>query len=428
MASRSMRWTARAGVVALAVGVAAPAAWAANSWSPAPNADKTTGVASANYSWNYGSSFAKVGTDKVALAYTTDKDWTPQVPAQSTYVRIGTVDPTTKVVTWGAPKKTSQASKLADRTSLASGNGNVYSVFVTQEDYVVVPAKPRVAYVRSQVGGIWGAPVRLTPASGRVDYPIISASGDNVYVAYTNSNNGAVTVRRSTNAGATFPGSINLGTTTRDDGEGLAAWPIACASGTNSAVAWLKGNGTIKLSVSEDSGTSYTTKTINSVNAGGNEEGWASCDATGSRIGVTWNENDGVYYSEYSTATDSFTTARKNIFPFAASGYLGSYSGTVALSGAGTVGVAAPLCVQDGCDYTANGTRIDLKWLESSNNGTTFAAAEAISNASAALSGGKTLNDSPTALFWDATTRFVLYNGWTANYGNYRLYLSTGTG
>jgi hypothetical protein len=422
MASRKMRWAARAGVVALAVGVAAPAAWAANSWSPGPNADKATGTATNQYSWNYGSSFSKLGNGKVALTYTSDAGTANSV--QSTYARIGTVDPTTKAVTWGKPKMTSQSSKIADRTSLAAGGNNVYAGFVTQTSYVIDPAQPRVAYVRSQVSGTWGSPVKLTSGTGRVDYPILSASGDNVYVVYTNSNNGAVTMRRSTNAGATFPGSIKLGTTTRDDGEGLAAWPIACATGTNSAAVWLKGDGTIKLSVSENSGTSYTTKTINSVNAGGNEQGWASCDATGTRIGITWNENDGVYYAEYDTATDTFTTPRTNIFPFSGSGYAASYSGTVALFGTGTVGIAAPLCVQDGCDYTSNTTQIDLRWLESTNNGDTFAAEEAIANSSVQ---GKKLNDSPSALFYDANTRFVLYNGWTAPYTNYRLYLSTGT-
>lgn len=64
--------------------------------------------------------------------------------------------------------------------------------------------------------------------------------------------------------------------------------------------------------------------------------------------------------------------------------------------------------MQDGCDYTSKTTRIDLKWLESSNNGATFAPAQALASSSVA---GK---------------YFVLYNRWTANYTNYRLYLSTG--
>lgn len=427
MTSRTMRWTARVGVAALAVGIAAPTAWAAT-WSPSPSADKTVGTAGKASTWNYGSSFAKLANGDVAMTYTTDADANANSP-QSTYALIGDVDGTTKAVTWGAPFMTSQAATKADRTSLATGGDNVHAVFVKQHAATVTDiTKPRVGYVRSNVGGTWGAPVAISPAQGRVDYPIVAASGDSVYVAYTNAANGKVTVKRSVNAGATFPSTSTVGTTTRNDGEGLAAWPITCASGSNVGIAWLKGDGTIKLSVSKNGGGTYATKNIPAVGAGSDDEGWASCDATGNRIGVTWNEDDGVYYTEYSTGSNSFVTPRTNIFPFSGSGYLASYSGTVALTGTSKVGIAAPLCVQDGCDYTANTTRIDLKWLESSNKGGTFAAAEAVANATAPLSGGKTLNDSPSAMWYDATTRFVLYNGWTANYNNYRLYLSTGTG
>jgi len=420
-----MRWTARVGVAALAVGLAAPAAWAASTWSPVPGADKNTGIASTQYSWNYGSSFAKRSGGGLALAYTSDKGTASS--DQSTYVRLGTVAGD-NTVTWAKPKLTSPKSMVADRTSLAAGSSNsVHAVYVKQNSYANYDVtKPRVAYVRSLVGGTWQAPVQLSPSKGRVDYPIAAASGANVYIAYTNSNTGAVIMRRSTNSGASYGGNISLGTTTRDDGEGLAAWPITCASGTNVAAVWMDGTGDAKLSVSENSGTSFTTTTINADNVGGNDEGWASCDAVGTRIGVTFNEDDGVHYAEYNTSSDTFTTALKNAFPFSGSGFAASYSGTVALTGAGTVGLAMPLCVQNGCDYEANTTRISLRWLESSNNGGAFAAVESISNASSALSGGKTLNDSPSALFYDADTRFVLYNGWTANYGNYRLYLAHG--
>lgn len=418
MASR-MRWTARVGVAALVVGVAAPAAWAATSWTPSPTADKTVGVATGQYSWNYGSSFSKLSNGKVALSFTSDA-----TSPQGTYVRVGTVDPATKVVTWGKAKRSSQATPFADRTSLAAGGNTVHASWITQHRATINDiTKPRVAYVRTLVGSTLGSPIRLSSATGRVDYPILAASGTNSYVTYTNADTGKVVVRRSTDSGASYKAAQNLGTTTRNDGEGLAAWPINCASGSNVGVVWLPGDGTIKLSVSEDNGATFATKSISAVNAGDDDEGWASCDATGDRIGITWNETGGVYYSEYNTTSNAFDTARKNIFPFSGSGYLASYSGTVALNGTGTVGIAAPLCVQDGCNYESKTTRIDLKWLESANNGDTFAAAQSLSSSTVA---GKALNDSPSAMFYDENTRFVLYNGWTANYTNYRLYLSTG--
>jgi hypothetical protein len=431
MASR-MRWTARVGVAALAVGVAAPTAWAAT-WTPSPSADKATGVATAQYSFNYGSSLAKVGTDRLASVYTTDVDVSGGNPdggdKQKAMVRVGTVDGTTKAVTWSAPVRISPVGKHVDRTSLAASGTNLYAVYATQVNYTIDPAAPRQAFIRRSTdgGATWQTAISLSAKAGRVDYPIVAASGSNVYVAFTNSNTGAVVMRRSTDNGASFGKAKNLGTTTRQDGdEGLGAWPISCANGTTAAAAWLPGDGTVALSVSENRGRNYTKVTIPASDAGGDDGGWANCDARGSRVGVTWNEDDGVYYAEYNTGTDTFTTPRKQIYAFSGSGYLASYSGSVSLIGTGRVGIAAPLCLQDGCDYTSNSTRIDLKWLESNNNGDTWGTAEAVANASAQASAGKSLNDSPSSLYWDNNTRFVLYNGWNANYGNYRLYLSTG--
>src|SRR5204862_5568126 len=106
----------------------------------------------------------------------------------------------------------------------------------------------------------------------------------------------------------------------------------------------------------------------------GDDGGWANCDAAGSRIGVTWNQDNGVYYAEYNTGSNLFTRAAKNVYALSDGTHAASYSGAVALSGATTVGIAAPLCVQNGCDWTRNLTRIDLNWLESADGGGTWSA------------------------------------------------------
>ncbi|MCZ3387985.1 MAG: hypothetical protein LH645_02420 [Actinomycetia bacterium] len=224
-------------------------------------------MATGQYSWNYGSSFGKLANGKVALSYTSDAT-TPQ----GTYVRTGTVDPFTKAVTWGKAKRTSQGTKFADRTSLAAGGNTVHASWITQHRATISDiTQPRVAYVRTLVGSTLGAPIRLSSATGRVDYPIVAASGTNSYVTYTNADTGKVVVRRSTDSGLSFLAAQTTGTTTRDDGEGKAAWPINCVSGSNVAVVWLPGDGTIKLSLSENSGATFTTKSINAVNAGDND-------------------------------------------------------------------------------------------------------------------------------------------------------------
>jgi hypothetical protein len=424
MSSRTVRWTARIGVAAVAVALAAPAAWAAVAWSPAPTAAKAKGAVSPNGSWNYGSSLARTTGNKIAIEYTGAKP-----KPQGAYVNIGTVNATTKAVTWGTPARVSQAALFADRTSLAGGGNNFYAGFVTQSNATASnPAKPRVSYVSTSVNGAaFGAPVRVSPAKGRVDYPIVAAKGNNVYVVYTNDDTGEVQVRESTNAGVTFPKTKSLGFTTRNDTEGTAAWPIDCAApdSNNVGVVWLPGDGTIKLSVSTNNGGAFTTSTIPAVNAG-TDGGWASCDAVGNRIGVTWNQDDGVYYAEYNTVTSTLSTPTvAYALPDAGNAHLASYGDTVSLTGGSKVGIAAPLCVQDGCDLTLQSNSSDLNWLESSNNGGSFAAPQLIASGSVT---GKHFNDSPSAMYYNDSTRFVLYNGWDANYTNYRLYLSTGKG
>lgn len=424
MASR-MRWTARVGVAALVVGVAAPAAWAATTWTPGPNADSKTGTVSGQYSWNYGSAASKVGANKIAFAYSSDAGTADS--KQSVYARIGSVDSGTKAVTWGKPKLISPKTQVADRITLGAGktNGNVYTAWASQTKYALDPAAPRVAYYRGLVNGKWSKPVKLSAKTGRVDYPVVTGAGNNVYVAYTNGDTGKVTLKLSTDAGASFA-TKTLGSTTRDlnDGEGFGGWPGVCSAGTNFGSVWLDGTGKIAVVVSKNSGGTIVKTSINTGStAGGDDEGWVQCDALGSRIGFTWNQDDGVYYAEYSTATDSFVTSPTKAYSLPGGGYAASYSGSISLSGASTVGLAAPLCVQNGCDYTDNTSRIDLKWLESTNKGVAWSGATALANSSVA---GKFLNDSPSPIFFDSTTRYVIYNGWQANYRNYRLYLSTG--
>ncbi len=431
MASRSMRWAARAGVLGLAVGVGIPTAWAAT-WTPAPSptASKTLGsITTTNYTWNYGSALGKLSNGSLATGYISDNT-TPE----GMFVMTGAVGGS-DVVSWSAPTLISPVAVNVDRPSLATGvtNNNIYASYVTQTKYALDPTKPRQLFIRTFTGGSWQPAVALSGATGRVDYPVVSASGNNVYAAFTNSDTGKVTLRVSTNAGASFSAAKSVGTTTRidpdDGGTNLAAWPGVCSSGNTVAVPYLSNNKTLKYTISEDAGATWSVKSVVLSSAAGTDNGWGTCDAVGSRIGFAWNQNNGVYYAEYNTTSDSFTTAAKKAFALPGGGYAAGYGIQAALNGTGTVGLAAPLCVQDGCDYNARATRIDLNWLESSNNGSSFGSPELLAQASATIQGGRILNDSPSALWYDANTRFVTYNGWDATaYKNYRVYLSTGQG
>jgi len=434
MSSTTVRWSARLGVAALAVGVAAPAAFAAVAWSPVNTADKATGTATGAATWSYGSNFDKTDNGKVWNAYTTDKPggtWASDTgPYQGVYVRSG-VGASGKTVAWqtGAGQRISQLNQHSDRATLATAGNNVFATWVTVASYDNYdPAKPRPVYFRANVAG-WKPTVALTTTSARTDYPVVAAAGSNVYVAWTNSNTGDVVLRRSTNNGGAWGTATKLGTTTRvdpDDAvEGKAAWPSVCASGSNVALVYLPAaSGDVTMRLSTDGGTTFGAAKSLGAKTAGSDRGWAQCDLEGTRIGVAWSENDGVYYAEYN-ANGSTTTARKKVVALPSGSYVAAYAVTPALIGTGKVGIAAPLCLTDLCDYNSNKTKIDLTWLESGNNGGTFAAPVVLAKSSVA---GKALNDSPAALWFDATTRYVLYNGWTSGYTNYRLYLATGLG
>ncbi|HEX5017980.1 MAG TPA: hypothetical protein VFX15_10400 [Actinomycetes bacterium] len=438
MASR-MRWATRVGVAALAVGVAAPAAWAAVAWTPAANGGTTDGQAFGAANWAYGGNFEKSANGSVWAALTTDKignTWASDAgPYQGIYVRKGTVDPATGATTWAKAKRVSPGKKHGEAGSLSTGgsNNNVYTTWLTWKSYDNYDVTdPRQAQFRALVGGTWQPVVNLTSGkSTRVDYPVVAGSGNTVLVAYTNANNGNIVVRRSIDAGVTW-GSTNAGTTNRldpdDSAAGFAGWPTICADGAGAVVSWVSNN-QINIRTSNDGGATWR-PTVSVGTSAGADRGWSQCDVEGNRIGLAWNENDGVKYAEYSVATGNATTAAKTVIalPSTLDGttFNAAYAVAPALTGAGTVGIAAPLCVQNGCDYNDKATRIHLYWTESTNNGGSFNTPTVLAQPTSANK--KNLNDSPAPMYYDSDTRLVMYNGYNAAYTNYRLYLARGNG
>ena len=77
------------------------------------------------------------------------------------------------------------------------------------------------------------------------------------------------------------------------------------------------------------------------------------------------------------------------------------------------------------CDYALNKVRTSLV-LEDSVTGNFGDSAPQVLASSVT---DRYLNDS-ASIVTNGTTRYVLYNGWTANYANYRLFMKqiTGTG
>jgi hypothetical protein len=95
------------------------------------------------------------------------------------------------------------------------------------------------------------------------------------------------------------------------------------------------------------------------------------------------------------------------------------YAPAIALPDASRIGIAWS---QDAA--TANWA--DLRWAESPDGGAKWFAAQTL--ASSASSSARRANDWPSIAWPVASTRYVVWNGWTANTNSYRLYIRKGTG
>jgi hypothetical protein len=74
--------------------------------------------------------------------------------------------------------------------------------------------------------------------------------------------------------------------------------------------------------------------------------------------------------------------------------------------------------------WSSEATLTTLRWMESPNGGALWFEPSTVStNASS-----RQRNDWPSVVWPTATTRYVVWNGWTENTNYYRLYMRKGTG
>lgn len=411
--------------------VLATAAWAATWYAPTD----TTHTVGGNYSWNYGSSLGETDSGNLHIAYVTDKipgkGWvTDAGPYQGVYYTRSLDGGTT----WTKAKRLNKGTQHGDRSALTAEGDCVYATWVSVASYDAYdPAAPRALWFRSNcVDGdplSWNPAMRLSGGTGRVDYPVVAADGTNVYVIYTNSGNGKVMFKRSTDNGATWSTSP-LATVTRldfdDPAEGFGAWPGICAGEGEVGTLWLQNPaGKLVARVSTDGGATFGgVTTLEAGNAGANHN-WGQCDiSSDGKIAFAWTNPTALKVGVYDTGVYG---AGVTVATFSSGGtYKGGYGPAPAWSpDASKLGVAWGDCRTAGCDYFSNSDRVDLSWSESADGGATWGARELLATSTVAT---KRINDYPSVLWLDGTTRLVHYNGWNANYSNYRLYLQVGTG
>jgi predicted secreted protein with PEFG-CTERM motif len=137
---------------------------------------------------------------------------------------------------------------------VASGN-NVYVVWMdkTPGNYDIFVAKS------NDTGSTFGVPVNVSNTPKDSGYPQITASGNNIYVVWTETisdKNYDVFFAKSTNGGVTFDTPINI-----SNNIGPSGWPLVAAS-NNIYVTWedsTPGNFDIFIAKSTDGGSTFGT-------------------------------------------------------------------------------------------------------------------------------------------------------------------------
>jgi hypothetical protein len=104
--------------------------------------------------------------------------------------------------------------------------------------------------------------------------------------------------------------------------------------------------------------------------------------------------------------------------------YAWNYQPALAFGAAGQAGIAWASCWSE-CDSFGSGTRVDLVWAESSDDGVTWYDTQVIASGSSTT---WRLHDAPAVLWPTANKRIVGWNGYSLASVDYRMFLRVGSG
>ena len=372
------------------------------------------------YTWTGGSALGRTvqsGAQRLHLAYATDRVGSRWAKDTGPYAGIYYVR-STSGSTWSAPKRLNPSTQHAARLGLAAAGSRVYVTWVSQRKLIrYSPTAPRVLYVRVNTAygasTKWKSTVRLTSTTGRLDYPTIAASGYDAYIAFTDSVTGSVRIASTRDRGANWR-KVSLGSTSLGTKDGKAGWPSVAVSGSTVAVAWVaNGSGRVLMRVSVNRGSTWGPPEEVSPQSLGD----ISATVRGGRIAVAWTTGDEVVLRQRANGTWGDPLVIASLHPGADPE---PYSPVVTLQDPGRVAVT---WAEEVAGYP---DRSDLRWAESPDGGTTWFAAQTLQAASS--SSTRRLNDWASVVWPSAGTRYIVWNGWTANSDNGRLYLRKGTG
>jgi hypothetical protein len=299
--------------------------------------------------------------------------------------------PLTRVPGWGKAKRISRAGTHAVRPSVAASGSHVYVAWVTQTSYLKYrPRAPRRVWIRvgRQQGSSWAAPLALTGAHGRADYPVVAAAGDAVWVVWTAADSGAIRMASSPDAGATWT-TVTIGHTVagRGTAEGYAGFPAIGAAGTNVVAAWFANRAGKQVALTSSTGgddwsaASPTTPISGTSPNDGNRYPVVrgASDGMSDRVAIGYTTATGVATRVFDGAALSGQVLVDGPWPVHANGrrWAGAYGVAAQPFGTDGLAVAYAACrprkgADDPCRPNAKGARIDTVYRESPDAGATW--------------------------------------------------------
>jgi hypothetical protein len=358
------------------------------------------------------------GTAYLHTAYITDTVAGDPVQVDGPYSPIWYRRGSSSGASWGTPRRLNATAEHGVNPSVATSGSRVY---VAWNSTTFQPGSPE--YVRVRVNTShgasdkWRSRVNLT-ASGRVDRPVIAASGDNAYVIYTEQTSGEIRFHRSTDRGVTWSaaetvGAANLGSTD------AYAFPVVAATGSKVVIAWST-DSAIVARVSTNGGASFGAP----FDAAASTSIDISLAARSGRVALAWIE-DGVGGWVKELSGSSFGSARKFVSFSPTATYKNGYSPSVALYGTSRTGVAWSACTRSDCNASST-AGVNILWRESTDKGATWKTRRTV--ASYADGSSRRTNQVPSALFTSSTRRIVLWQADNASGTNPHLRIRVGTG
>jgi hypothetical protein len=383
----------------------------------------------APWSWQAGGSLALTGGTVHAL-YTTDRVEGSFATDRGPYMGLYLVSSEDRGLSWSAPTRVSQPQKHADRGAVAASGDRLYAAWVTQRSYERFdPGAPRVLYVRANTNGggpnAWGPVIRLSKQKGRVDAPAIAATGNRVFVAWTDAASGDVRLAFSDDAGATWTRKV-VGKAKGSDpgGEGRLGLPAVAATGSAVGVTWLASpSGGVKARLSTNGGSAWR-PTVSLAGSGGRANGGSpSAAGAGDTLAFAWTTGPGVWAR---TWTGGAWSPSRRLATFGGGGtYRGGYDAEVAITPAGRLGVAWSGCRTAGCNLDSTLARVDLLWSGSSDGGASWRTPQLVRGTQQP---DQRISDGASAAWLDADTRILLYDAWVPGFTTYRLVARMGNG